>query len=124
MIETIKIEGFKSIKSMELELRPINVFIGSNGSGKSNFISFFKMINALFYRQLQRFVIEEKADNLLYFGRKTTENLYGKLIFTADGKDNNAYWFRLAQTKEGGLFIEEEASGFNVRSTGAMDSVP
>ena len=114
MIEFIKIEGFKSIKSMELELRPINVFIGSNGSGKSNFISFFKMINAIFKGQLQRFVIEEKVDNLLYFGRKITENLYGKLIFTADGKDNNAYWFRLAQTKEGGLFIEQEGSGYNV----------
>ena len=114
MIETIKIEGFKSMKSMELELLPINVFIGSNGSGKSNFISFFKMIRAISNQQLQRFVIEEKADNLLYFGRKTTENLYGKIIFTADGKDNNAYWFRLAQTKEGGLFIEQEGSGYYV----------
>lgn len=114
MIEYIKIEGYKSIKSMELELRPINVFIGSNGSGKSNFISFFKMIHAIFNRQLQRFVIEEKADNLLYFGRKTTEELYGKLIFTSDGKNNNGYWFRLAQTNEGGLFIEQESSGFNV----------
>lgn len=115
MIEYIKIEGYKSIKTMELEMRPINVFIGSNGSGKSNFISFFKMVHAIFNRQLQRFVIEEKADNLLYFGRKTTEKLYGKLIFTNDGKDNNAYWFRLAQTKEGGLYIEEEGSGYNVK---------
>ena len=113
MIEYIKIEGYKSMKSMELELRPINVFIGSNGSGKSNFISFFKMIHALFNRQLQRFVIEEKADNLLYFGRKVTEKLFGKIIFSG-GSTNNAFWFRLAQTKEGGLYIDEEASGYNV----------
>lgn len=102
------------MKSMELELGPVNVFIGSNGSGKTNFISFFKMLHAIFNTQFQRFVIEEKADNLLYFGRKKTENLYGKLIFTSDGKNNNGYWFKLAQNHEGGLFIEQENSGFNV----------
>jgi predicted ATPase len=114
MITYLKIEGFKSIKSMELELKPINVFIGSNGSGKSNFISFFKMVHAIFNKQLQRFVLQEKADNLLYFGRKTTEKLYGKMIFSREGSSNNAYWFRLSQTKEGGFFIEEEASGYRV----------
>lgn len=114
MLEYIKIEGFKSIKTMELELKPINVLIGSNGSGKSNFIAFFRMVHAIFNRQLQRFVIEEKPDNLLYFGRKETESLYGKMIFTKDNKDNNAYLFKLNQTKEGGLFIQHEASGYNV----------
>lgn len=114
MITYLKIEGFKSIKSMELELNPINVFIGSNGSGKSNFISYFKMVRSIFNKQLQRFVLEEKADNILYFGRKTTDKIYGKMIFSKDGKNNNAYWFRLSQTKEGGLFIEEEGSGYRV----------
>jgi predicted ATPase len=114
MIDYINIKGFKSIKDMELELKPINVFIGSNGSGKSNFISFFKMVQAIFNRQLQRFVIEEKTDNILYFGRKMTETMFGKLIFTNDGVTNNAYRFKLAQTKEGGLYILEEASGYNI----------
>jgi predicted ATPase len=114
MLEYIKIEGFKSIKAMELELKPINVLIGSNGSGKSNFIAFFRMVHSIFNRQLQRFVIEEKPDNLFYFGRKTTESLYGKMIFTEDKKNNNAYLFELNQTNEGGLFIQREASGYNV----------
>jgi len=115
MIEYIEIEGFKSIKEMKLELRPINILIGSNGVGKSNFISFFKLINAIFNQQLQRYVIEEKADNILYFGRKTTEKLFGKIIFSNNGGNNNAYYILLAQTKEGGLFIRQEASGYNVK---------
>ncbi|TCO09314.1 AAA family ATPase [Natronoflexus pectinivorans] len=114
MIDYIEIKGFKSIKHLELELKPINVFIGSNGSGKSNFISFFKMVYAIFNRQLQRYVIEEKTDNVLYFGRKTTEAMFGKLIFAKDEMNNNAYWFSLAQTKEGGLYIADEASGYNI----------
>lgn len=70
MIEYLKIEGFKSIKTLEIELLPINILIGGNGSGKSNFISFFKLLNSIFSNQLQKYIIEEKADNILYFGRK------------------------------------------------------
>lgn len=114
MIDYIKIEGYKSIKKMELELTPINVLIGSNGSGKSNFLSFFKLLRAIFNRQLQHFVLEEKTDNLLYFGRKTTEHLDGMLIFTNDGSPNNAYNFRLSQSNDGDLFIAYEGSGYNV----------
>lgn len=115
MIEYIEIQGFKSVKNMQLELKPINVFIGSNGAGKSNFVSFFKMVHAIFNQHLQRYVIEEKADNILHFGRKMTETMFGKMIFSEDKEHNNAYWFKLAQTKEGGLFIEEEAAGYDIK---------
>ena len=114
MIDYLEIKGYKSIKNLELELKPINILIGSNGVGKSNFISFFKLINAIFNGRLQKYVLEERADNLLYFGRKTTENLFGKLIFDSGNNNNNAYFFNLAQTKEGGLYFEKEGSGFNI----------
>ena len=114
MIDYISIEGFKSIKKLELDLTPINVLIGSNGSGKSNFLSFFKLLRALFNRRLQHFVMEEKADNLFYFGRKNTEHLDGKIIFSSRGTLNNAYRFRLSPTRDGDLFIDYEGSGFNV----------
>lgn len=114
MINYIKIEGFKSIKKMELAMRPINILIGSNGAGKSNFISFFKLISAIFNSNFQKYVMEEKVDNILYFGRKQTERMLGKLIFTEDGKYNNAYNFSLVPTKEGGMYIEHEGTGYNV----------
>jgi predicted ATPase len=114
MIDYIKIEGFKSIKQMELELKPINVLLGSNGSGKSNFLSFFNLLRAIFNRELQHFVMKEKADNLFYFGRKTTAYLGGKVIFSKDGNSNNAYIFRLSPTRDGELFIDKEGSGYNV----------
>jgi predicted ATPase len=45
MSDTIKkltIEGFKSIRKLEdFELRSLNVLIGANGAGKSNFVGFF-----------------------------------------------------------------------------------
>lgn len=44
MIEEIKIENFKSITQASLKLKPLNILIGRNGSGKSNFISFFHLL--------------------------------------------------------------------------------
>ena len=114
MIDYIKIEGFKSVKMMELHMKPINILIGSNGSGKTNFISFFKLVVALFQERLQRYVSEEIIDNILYFGRKQTKSLGGKLVFNSGGQDNNAYNFALTQNNEGGLFIDFEGSGHNI----------
>jgi predicted ATPase len=44
----IKIKGFKSIKELDLEMQPINVLIGANGSGKSNFISVFRLLENIY----------------------------------------------------------------------------
>ena len=116
MIKYIEIKGFKSIKEVQMELNSLNILIGGNGSGKSNFISFFKLLKSIANRQLQRFLMEEDVDRLLYFGRKSTSELYGKVIFSDNPNHNNAYYFRLAQNSTGGLFIETEGSGYNVRS--------
>ena len=38
MIEQVLIENYKSIKDLSLPLNRLNVLIGSNGAGKSNFL--------------------------------------------------------------------------------------
>jgi predicted ATPase len=71
MINKIQIENFKSIQKMDLELRPINVLIGANGVGKSNFIEFFKLLKSIYDDNLHQYVGREGgADNLLYGGLK------------------------------------------------------
>lgn len=70
-IRKIKIEGFKSIASAELELGDLNVVIGANGSGKSNLIGAFRLIERILSRNLQAFVASE-PDRLLHHGRKVT----------------------------------------------------
>ncbi len=34
-LKRVEIKGFRSIKEMTLDLRPLNVLIGANGAGKS-----------------------------------------------------------------------------------------
>lgn len=105
MLQKIKIEGFKSIRKLELELKPINILIGSNSVGKSNFISFFKLVNNIYEQRLQEYSLKYGIDNLLYFGRKNTKEIIGYLDF-----GNNAYSFTLIPSIDDTLFISKEDS--------------
>ncbi|WP_229413227.1 AAA family ATPase [Massilia violaceinigra] len=56
-IDKITIRGYKSIRSLEkLRLSNLNVLIGANGAGKSNFISFFRMLARLMASELNYYV--------------------------------------------------------------------
>lgn len=109
MISSIHIEGFKSIREMTLALRPINILIGANGAGKSNFISFFKLLNNLYEKRLENYSLRKGAENLLYFGSKTTSHIYFKIVFS----NTNAYECQLSPSVEGTLFIDYENVSFN-----------
>ena len=46
MIEKIHIQNFKSIYDLELEVGRVNLFIGENGSGKSNLLEALVFLSA------------------------------------------------------------------------------
>src|SRR5665213_359857 len=46
MIEKLKVRGFKSLDSLQIALGQVNVFIGANGSGKSNLLEAIGVIGA------------------------------------------------------------------------------
>jgi predicted ATPase len=83
-IDHITIKGFKSIASIEnLKLRPINVVIGANGAGKSNFISVFAFLRAIWQDRLEYYVEKSGgAERLLHFGAKTTKAIVLRLQFS------------------------------------------
>jgi predicted ATPase len=76
MIERIIIENFKSIRKLDLELKPINILVGANGAGKSNFLSFFKFTNLLYNESFNRYV-GNNISKFLYFGRKKSKSFSG-----------------------------------------------
>ena len=46
MLKSVTIKGFKSIRLLkEFKLNPLNVLIGNNGAGKSNFLEAILMLN-------------------------------------------------------------------------------
>jgi len=79
------IKGFKSIKDCDIELNHINVFIGSNGAGKSNFISAFELLQNILEGNLLSFAAKKGASTIFYNGIKVTEHI--KLeVHSADKK--------------------------------------
>lgn len=91
-MDYIDIKGYKSIKDLHLELSPINILIGANGAGKSNFISFFNFLKIAYDGGLKSYVTGRGIDTILYNGRKTTQILSSKLSF---GEGTNSYGFKL-----------------------------
>ena len=103
ILNRIKIKGYKSIRDLNLELRPINLFIGANGVGKSNFVSFFNLINAIYEQRLQSYTRQMGTNRILHYGRKQTGSMSGQLMF-----GDNAYSVNLRPTDDDTLYIANE----------------
>ncbi|HEY5570908.1 MAG TPA: AAA family ATPase [Bacteroidales bacterium] len=102
-MERIQIEGYKSIKSLDLVLAPINILIGANGSGKSNFLSFFELLKHVYNCNLKEYVaLKGGTDKFLHLGSKITSEISTKLFFRT-----NAYSFTLKQGEGSFIFVKE-----------------
>jgi len=123
-IHKLTIKGFKTIRSLEnFEMRDINVLIGANGSGKSNFISYFRMLSELVRGYLRVWVAKQAgANRILTFGTRETQHLESEIFFGL-----HKYRFVLEPALDGGLiFLEdriEHESGYKMGlTTGGYES--
>jgi len=121
MIKKLKIENFKSIKnSGELELKNINILIGSNGAGKSNFLNFFKFLRKIYYwKDFNAFILQNGGtEKFLFYGLKNSEYLSGEIVVSEfsnnkniNNKDVYRYYFNFKPVfSESGsyFFIDKE----------------
>jgi predicted ATPase len=109
-LSRLSLRGYKSIATCDIELGRLNVLIGANGAGKSNFIGFFRLISRILDKQLQTAVGEAGGpDALLHFGRKKTEELSADLYF-----GNNGYKFKLQPTQDNRMMFSFEALWWNM----------
>lgn len=102
----IEIEGFRSIKRAELDLKPLNVLIGANGAGKSNLIDFFRMLNYATSRGFQTAYLADRgpASHILHFGPKQTQIVRTEIQFDSD-RGRNFYRFSLAHVRQDDTFL-------------------
>ena len=138
-LENITIKGFKSIKSLNLVMKPINILIGANGSGKSNFISIFTFLRHLSEGKLQNYVEKNGfANAFFHFGSKITPTIEvdidvayngyhvefeqgvddDRLVFKAEYcrfKSSQALWNIKGSKGESGLLPGSEADSHPVR---------
>lgn len=122
----MSISGFKSIRELKaLELKDLNVIIGANGAGKSNFIQIFRTLEAMANKQFQKYIgISGGAPSFLYNGPKTTPQIKAEFEFESQSsfrQGSNFYRFELDLTAEETFLISEvrEYVTTNPRSYGS-----
>ena len=93
LLDRITVQGFKSIRALEdFEIRPLNIMLGVNGAGKSNFLSLFRMLAEISDGRLQLFTKGEGGpDALMYGGRRRTVSIEVGLHF-----DSGRYCYRFS----------------------------
>ncbi len=88
LLTKITLKGFKTFHDLDaFEPRALNVLIGANGAGKSNFISFFRLLTWMVAStgNLQRQIgIEGGAHRLLHDGPGVTQAIEATLTFLTE----------------------------------------
>ena len=109
-IVQLTIKGFKSIRRLErFKLYNLNVLIGANGAGKSNFVSYFRMLGEMVEGRLQSWTRNQgSADRIVSFGVKETDEMESFITFGING-----YKFTLKPTVEGEFSFVSEQLYFN-----------
>ncbi|MBP7053496.1 MAG: AAA family ATPase [Phycisphaerae bacterium] len=128
MIEQITIRNFKSFKDVTLKLGPMNLFIGANASGKSNFFDALRVLQGIGYGFTLREILDGKPKSAT---SEVWEGIRGGSVgigFASDGEDRptslevagkisgrseDHFEFRIAFLAKDGRFREERlfASG-------------
>ncbi len=104
-LRRVEISGYKSIRDMELELESLNVLIGINGSGKSNFLGFFEFMNAVSGRNLRAYASARGgAEAFLHFGSARTAEIKACFSF-----GDRRYRVELVPTGDGRLVFRDES---------------
>ena len=111
-LREVTIKGYKSIafdNPVTLKLGDVSILLGANGAGKSNIISFFKMLSYMMSKSFSRYVeMVGTANSLLHYGAKKTPLMSGILKF-ADKNSVDTYMFSLANAAPDRLIITEES---------------
>lgn len=104
-MDYIEIKGYKSIQNQRIDLKDINILIGANGSGKSNFISFFEFLNRLYNQNLQEYISLKGGENrILFEGKEATDEIYFKVEFD---NSKNGYSATIKAGDESLIFTDE-----------------
>ena len=111
-LDSLTLRGFKSILNLDkFRLGKMNLLIGANGSGKSNFVSFFSLLNNLIEGQLAPYVANQGGpDRFLHRGREVSPSFGAEMEFGYNG-----YCVELKPTTDNRFFFEKELLSFSGR---------
>lgn len=108
-LKKLTLRGYKTIRELRaFEPGSLMLMIGANGAGKSNLISFFRLLSYTLNGELQRHVAEfGPASAILHDGPDRTREIEAELTIETEGGENQ-YAFRLVFAAGDTLIFTEE----------------
>jgi predicted ATPase len=110
-LKSLEIKGFKSIspEGQRIPLGDVTVLLGANGSGKSNLLSFFRLLNALATDKLYYHTkYYGGANRLLYLGGKAAQSMSFSLSLENENS-SGTYQATLSPDANDSLFLNNAA---------------
>jgi predicted ATPase len=112
IFEKIHVQGFRRLHNLDLRLKPLNVVIGANGSGKTSLLDVFSLLAASAFGRLKETMsdlggIDANLANLLAANGNKARFMAFDLAMGAPG--HNPIEYRIAMTPQGlGYEISDE----------------
>jgi predicted ATPase len=103
-VRAVEVEGHTSIRDARVELGPINVLIGANGAGKSNFIRVLELLGRIVDEELTLYVRKNGGAGLL-FNRGTNA---GRIRLKLDARPHS-YEAVLEPAVDDGVYFANES---------------
>lgn len=115
-VKQLELRGFKTLRELQaFQPGPLTVLIGANGAGKSNVISFFRMMSWMTSDppRLQVYIGQNGgAGAILHDGAETTREIEATITIATDRGDND-YYFRLFHAAGDTLIFADERFRFS-----------
>lgn len=116
-LSRITLGGFKSIhpEGQTIQFGDITVLLGANGSGKSNLVSFFQMLNHMMTNALRRYIGENgSTEAFLHYGSSKTTRITAEIEFN-NPDVTDIYKFSLAHAAGDTLIFTDETFSYQHR---------
>ena len=89
MLQKVSIQNFKSLKDVTLELQKVNLLIGPNNSGKSNFLKALEFIKCLSLKEIENNYLKTISKKSDFFGKIQINKMSFGCILTNEDKEYN-----------------------------------
>ncbi len=112
-INQVQLRNYKSIHFCDVSLEPLTIFVGQNGSGKSNFLDALGFLTDLMDSRVSHAVYRRKGWKNIHSAHASSDNLTLKLHFqysSAGYPFGGDYHLRLSSDKDSATISEERLS--------------
>jgi len=105
-LKHLTIKNYRNLYDVDLELQPLTVMIGKNGTGKSNFLNFFRMLKEAAEGNLRGYIsvaggFSINDDSVLSYWANPDDFFEWKLTFGGFKSDDSEIFYECQMTEKG-----------------------